>query len=115
MKKILYAVVFPIMLFLAACGPSNQLIGSWQSEPVMGISSKMEFKGGAMISSSMMGGMEQKQEVKVDEYKVEKDRVGVTISDPQSKQTATVWFQLVDADTIVQNNGLMEIRYHRVK
>lgn len=114
MKKKFYLIVLPLALLLVACGPKNPLIGKWESEPMMGITSSMEFKSGSMSGGASMGGISnQGSEISISEYKVEKERVGVVVK--QDGQTATVWYTIVDADTVVQDMGLVKMRFHRKK
>lgn len=109
-KKIFHIALLPVILLLAACGPSNTLMGKWQSEPIMGNSNSMEFKSGSIIVNNEAGSVE----TKIKGYTVEKDRVGVII--PQGDNTVTGWFKIVDADTISQDiPGLMTLRFHRQK
>jgi hypothetical protein len=113
-KKILYFVALPLILLLSACGPSNTLIGKWESEPIMGgMTSTLEFTGSSVASASKVMGMEQTQEVKVKEYKVEKEQVGVVVA--QGANSMTMWYQILDSDTIAQDLGIMKLRYHRKK
>ncbi|MDD4912218.1 MAG: hypothetical protein PHP57_07970 [Sideroxydans sp.] len=113
MKRLIYVVALPVVLLLAACGPSNPLIGQWESEPMMGIVSLVEFKSGSMINSGSIGGMTNSAEVKVKDYKIEKDKVGVVLE--QEGATVTMTYNLVDTDTIEQDMGFVKLRLHRKK
>lgn len=116
LKKNLYVAALPIILLLTACGPSNTLIGKWESEPLSGIggiTNTLEFTGSSVASVGKVMGMEQTQETKVKEYKVEKEKVGVVIA--QGANSVTMWYQIVDPDTIDQDIGIMKLRYHRKK
>lgn len=114
MKKLPYIFALPLILLLVACGPNNPLLGKWESEPMMGISSSIEFLSDSISAASAMGGMSTaSQETKVKGYKIEKDKVGVVIA--QGETTVTSWFAIVDADTIVQDLGIIKTRYHRKK
>lgn len=113
MTKLLLAVAFPLVVLLSACGPNNPLIGTWESDPVMGISNTVEFTSSTMIGGSSMGGVSNKSEIKVKDYKVSKNDVAVTLE--QNGSTVTMDFILVDADTIEQDLGLVKMRYHRKK
>lgn len=113
MKRLFYVVALPVVLLLAACGPSNPLIGQWESEPMMGMVSSIEFKSGSMISSGSIGGMANSAEMKVKDYKIEKDKVGVVIE--QDNASVTMTYNLVDTDTIEQDMGIVKIRLHRKK
>jgi len=113
MQKFAYVLALPVVLLLAACGPSNPLIGQWESEPMMGMVSQIEFKSGAIVSSGSFGRMSNSAEIKVDEYKIEKDKVGVVIKEGNSSMTMT--YNIVDADTIEQDMGIVKSRFHRKK
>lgn len=113
MNKLLYLIALPAVLLLAACGPKNQLIGKWVSEPMMGVTSTMEFKSGSVVGGSSVGGMSNSNEVKVADYKIEKDKIGVVVQ--QGDSTATMTYNIIDADTIEQDMGFVKARFHRVK
>ncbi|MDA8416723.1 MAG: hypothetical protein M0Z78_06620 [Betaproteobacteria bacterium] len=116
MKKLSCVIALSLVVLLAACGQSNPLIGKWEAEPIMGINSgEVEFKADSTVSTSMIGGMEQTHETKIDGYKVEKDRVGVIVTDPQNKQSATLWYRMKDPDTATLDTGIVTIVYHRKK
>lgn len=111
MKNNLILVVAALLsiLSLTGCFGSSDLIGKWQSEPIMGIQSKIEFKSGSVIATSAQGD----SETKVDGYVSEKNRLGVVVK--QGDQKVTVWYDVKDHDTISQNAGIMNIVYHRIK
>lgn len=113
MKKFSLALVIPLVVMLTACGPNNPLIGQWESEPMMGVVSSVEFRSGAMVTSGSMGGMSSSSEIDVKEYKVEKDTVGVVLE--QGGSSTTMTFTIVDNDTIVQDMGFVKARFHRKK
>jgi hypothetical protein len=106
-------VALPILLVLNGCGPKNPLIGAWESEPIMGISSTMEFKSGSVTNGNSIGGISRSQETKVSEYKIEKDKIGVVIA--QNDSTTTEWFNIIDENTIEQDLGFLKSRFHRKK
>lgn len=112
-KKIIMLAVLPILLLLGGCGPKNPLLGAWESEPTMGISSTMEFKSGSITSGNSIGGLSRSQETKVSEYKIEKDKVGVVVA--QNDSTTTEWFNIIDENTIEQDMGFLKSRFHRKK
>ena len=113
MKKLIYVAMLPLIVFLTACLANNPLIGTWKSEPIMGITSLVEFKNGEMINKSGFGGISNSSEIKVSEYKIEKDKVGVVVE--QESTTATMWYTIIDADTIEQDTGMIKVRLHRIK
>lgn len=114
MMKLMYWVAIPVVLLLSACGPNNPLIGVWEAEPQMGMTGTVEFTRGAMINKATTLGMEESTEIEVSEYKVEKDKVGVTIEKDGKK--GTIYYRLVDTDTISQDLGFgAKVVYHRKK
>lgn len=103
------------VLLLSACGPHNPLIGKWQGDVPAGMPSAVaammgpnivEFTGSAYISSGNV-------ETKLDSYDVQKDKVGMIVS--KDNQKVTVWFTLVDENTISQDLGTIKIVFHRMK
>jgi len=114
MNKLLFAVAIPVALLLTACGPDNPLIGEWDAEPQMGMKGSIEFTRGSMINKTVAFGTESETEVKVAEYKIEKDKVGVMVE--QDGQKGTIFYRLVDADTIAQDVGFgAKVVFHRKK
>ena len=114
MNKFLYVIALPVIFLLSACGPNNQLLGKWDSEPdILGGTSIVEFSRSAMSSSSKNGFINGDAEIKVKEYKVEKNKVGVVIA--QGENSATLWFDIIDPNTIQQDLGMMKVRFHRKK
>ncbi len=109
MKQLFYIITLPVVLLLSACGPSNALIGSWEAKSAYGGSGLVEFKSSSIISTS--NGVSN--EIKISGYEVEKTKIGVIVE--QNGQKSTVWYSIVDADTIVQDLGFMTLRYHRKK
>ena len=112
-KKIVMLIALPALLLLSGCGPKNPLIGTWESEPVMGISNTMEFKSASITSGNSIGGLSRSQETKVSEYKIEKDKIGVVVA--QNDSTTTEWFNIIDENTIEQDLGFLKSRFHRKK
>ena len=115
MKKIISIVsLLFFTVLLSGCLGQSDLIGKWESEPIMGMQGTMEFKSGAMISSSS-GGIASSGtvETKVEDYVSEKTRLGVVVKDGDNK--ITMWFNVKDKDTIVQDLGLAKVTFHRVK
>lgn len=111
MKKLFAASLLFFVALTTGCGPNNPLIGTWESEPMMGIVSSVEFKNGSMVSSGSMGGMTNSNEIPVKEYRVENNKVSVVVA--QDAVTAIITYNIVDADTIEQDMGLMKIQFHR--
>lgn len=108
-RKIALFIAAPVFTFLIGCGPKNPLIGVWETDPIMGISSSIEFKSNSMIAGNGM----VSQEGKVSEYKIEKEKVGVVVE--QNGNKATVWFHITDDDNIEQDLGFSKLRFHRKK
>ena len=115
MKKLMYLLALPVVLMLTACGPDNPLIGKWEANGPMGTKSVVEFSRGAFTRTDKdMLGTESTSEIKVSEYKIEKDKVGVVIE--QDGQKATVYYHLADADNVALDLGHgQRIRYQRMK
>lgn len=114
MNKLLYVLAIPVALLMTACGPDNPLIGVWDAEPQMGMKGEIEFTRGSMINKTVAFGTESQTEVKVAEYKIEKDKVGVTVEKDGKK--GTIFYRLVDADTIAQDVGFgAKVVFHRKK
>lgn len=112
MKKVLLLVA---ILMLSACGPHNPLLGKWQGDTPAGMGSTMaammgpnivEFTRSAYISSGNV-------ETKVDSYDIQKDKVGMIVS--RDNQKVTVWFTLIDDNTIAQEVGPIKLVFHRMK
>lgn len=108
--------IMAVVLTLVACGESNQLIGKWEAEmpDIMKPLANMMPKGSNALeftSSSMKRG---DVEIKVDSYQVEKERIGVVVSEGNKK--VTQWFNIIDDDTIEEDVGLgLKMTYHRIK
>ncbi|NCN89500.1 MAG: hypothetical protein GW936_08715 [Gallionella sp.] len=113
MKFMKIVGMLSVCALLAACGEKNPLEGKWNAESRMGMSGGIEFKSGSMIVKSEIMGISNEAEVKVDDYKIEKDKVGVVISKDNVSQT--IWYALVDENTIQEGNGFASVRYQRAK
>lgn len=112
MKKVFLLVA---VLLLSACGAHNPLIGKWQGDTPAGIGATMaalmgpniiEFTRSAYISTGNV-------ETKLDSYDIQKDKVGMIVS--SDNQKVTVWFTLVDENTISEDLGSIKLVFHRMK
>jgi hypothetical protein len=111
MKLVKIFVCLFSAVLLSACGPSNPLIGNWEvNMNAMGLGNMGMATPNIEFTSSSMKQMDI--ETKVKSYKVEKGKVGVVLE--ANNQEATVWFEIVDENTITQDMGLMKITYRRV-
>ena len=113
-KKILYVV---LALVLASCEKSNPLLGKWKSEAVLGASSMVEFKRDSIITTSSAFGVDESREEKVSDYQIEKEgngqeKVGVSIK--KGNETETVWYKVLNKDTLQFDAGLISMTYHRL-
>jgi hypothetical protein len=105
------------LLFLMSCGDNNPLIGKWKSDALLGASSAVEFKSHAMITTSSAFGVDESREQPVSSYQIDKkgdsvNRVGVSVQ--KGQDTETVWYKILDKDTVQLDAGLVAITYHRV-
>lgn len=90
------------VLLLSGCGQDNPYIGVWESEPVMGISEKIEFKSNSIARNG--------QEIKVT-YKIEKSTIGIATK--RDGNEVTSWFNIIDQNTLEAESGLGKFVYHR--
>jgi len=90
------------VLILSGCGQDNPYVGVWESEPVMGITEKMEFKSNSVAGNG--------QEVAVT-YKIEKSRIGIVTK--RDGNEVTSWFNIIDQNTLEVEAGLGKFVYHR--
>jgi uncharacterized lipoprotein YehR (DUF1307 family) len=98
------ARIFAVLavLLVSGCGQDNPYLGVWESEPVMGISEKMEFKNSSVAGSG--------KEVNVT-YKIEKTRIGIVTKHDGNEVTS--WFNIVDQNTLSAEAGMGKFIYHR--
>lgn len=111
MKKMLYLLVLPVIFLLSGCG--NALSGKWGNG--VAEESFIEFTGDKQIVVNKAMGMESKKEIPIKEYKVEKNRVGTVISDPATHEEATLWYDIVDANTVKLSSMFGTTVLHRIK
>lgn len=103
--KVLVGLFFAVLL--SACGPSNPLIGTWEANVEgmnLGKMGTIEFTSSSIKQMNV--------ETKVKAYKVEKGKVGVVVE--AMNQEATIWYEIIDENTIAQDVGLMKVTYRRV-
>lgn len=102
MKKLLLLLVLPVILSLAACGPSNQLVGeSWVGKGVFGGTNTLVFTGDTLTTiEEMKGAGSSESTTEIDSYKVEEGRVGVVIAAEGGKSKSTTWFKIISPERI---------------
>ncbi|MBU6995731.1 hypothetical protein [Ferrovum myxofaciens] len=115
MKKTIMYVV--LALTLSSCGESNPLLGKWKTEAILGASSTLEFKRDAVITTSTAFGVDESREEKVSDYRIEKEgngqeKVGVSVK--KGNETETVWYKVLNKDTLQFDAGLVSMTYHRI-
>ncbi len=113
-KTILYMV---LALVLASCEQSNPLLGKWKSEAILGASRMVEFKPDSVITTSSAFGVDESREEKVSDYQIEKEgngqeKVGVSVK--KGNDTETVWYKVLNKDTLQFDAGLVSMTYHRL-
>ncbi|MBW8067805.1 MAG: hypothetical protein GJU73_10230 [Ferrovum sp.] len=113
-KTIMYGV---LALVLSSCGESNPLLGKWKSEAVLGASRTLEFKRDSVVTTSTAFGVDESREEKVSGYQIEKEgngqeKVGVSVK--KGDGTETVWYKVLNPNTLQFDAGLVSVTYHRL-